>query len=284
VEVTFAGPVASAREINASEEPVGPATVSDGRLVFTIGGFAPRTFAIRLTPPPIVLQAPTSQPVELPFNLNGISSDGRRTDGDFDGQGHTIPAELLPEKLDFEGVGFTTVPTADGKPNVLTCKGQTVALPPGNWNRVYLLASAVGGDKTGSFNVVDNAGKAHETTITIQEWTGLIGQWYSRLDGSAPDGGKQVVVLGSDGKIEGLDLLKDAFVKRAPIAWIGTHRHSREENEPRIFCYLFRCQIDLPAGATSVILPDNDRIRIMAASVARTSLPDTLAAGNLCEI
>ena len=51
VKVSFAAPIASAREVNGQEQPVGPATVSDGALVTSFGGYQPRTFALHLTAP-----------------------------------------------------------------------------------------------------------------------------------------------------------------------------------------------------------------------------------------
>ena len=48
VRVSFAAPIAAAREVNGQEQPVGPATVTDGALVTSFGAYQPRTFALRL--------------------------------------------------------------------------------------------------------------------------------------------------------------------------------------------------------------------------------------------
>ena len=48
VQVSFAAPIAAAREVNGQEQPVGPATVSDGALVTSFSAYQPRTFALRL--------------------------------------------------------------------------------------------------------------------------------------------------------------------------------------------------------------------------------------------
>jgi alpha-mannosidase len=59
------------------------------------------------------------------------------------------------------------------------------------------------------------------------------------------------------------------FIKRADVAWYSSHRHAPDgSNEPYAYAYLFAYPIDLPAGATTLTLPDNDRIRILAISVA----------------
>ena len=40
-------------------------------------------------------------------------------------------------------------------------------------------------------------------------------------------------------------------------------------NEAYSYSYLFAYELDLPAGATTVTLPDNAKIRILAATVAK---------------
>ena len=48
-----------------------------------------------------------------------------------------------------------------------------------------------------------------------------------------------------------------------------------------MFCYLFNYDIDLPAGATDVTLPGNERIRVMAMTVADNPNEDTAPAQPL---
>jgi alpha-mannosidase len=59
------------------------------------------------------------------------------------------------------------------------------------------------------------------------------------------------------------------FIKRAPVAWYSNHRHTADgKNEAYSYSYLFAYAIDLPAGAKTLTLPDNDKIRVMAITVA----------------
>jgi alpha-mannosidase len=63
--------------------------------------------------------------------------------------------------------------------------------------------------------------------------------------------------------------LSPGFIKRADIGWYTSHRHGPDgANEPYAYAYLFVYPIDVPSGATTLTLPDNDRIRILAISVA----------------
>ena len=55
------------------------------------------------------------------------------------------------------------------------------------------------------------------------------------------------------------------FIKRAPIAWFASHRHTPAGgNEAYAYSYLFAYSIELPPGATTLTLPNNDSVRIMA--------------------
>ena len=53
VKVSFAGQLTAAREINAQEQPVGNAGVSDAALMTSFTPYQPRTFALRLGAPSV---------------------------------------------------------------------------------------------------------------------------------------------------------------------------------------------------------------------------------------
>jgi alpha-mannosidase len=59
------------------------------------------------------------------------------------------------------------------------------------------------------------------------------------------------------------------FTKRAPVAWFASHRHAQDgTNEPYAYSYLFAYAIDIPAGARTITLPLNERIRVLAMTVS----------------
>jgi alpha-mannosidase len=63
--------------------------------------------------------------------------------------------------------------------------------------------------------------------------------------------------------------LEPGFIKPAPVAWFASHHHTAQGgNEPYAYCYLFAYSLEMPDGATTLTLPDNDKIRIMAITVA----------------
>ncbi|HEY3040643.1 MAG TPA: glycoside hydrolase family 38 C-terminal domain-containing protein [Pyrinomonadaceae bacterium] len=282
IRIKFALPIQSAREINAAEESVGSVAPQAGNLAVALKPYQPRTFALGFQEPVDrrrVSPRPAKQ-LDLPFNLDGVSTDANRADGDFDGKGQTLASELLPQKLQLDGLWYKFGPTTPGAMNVLVPKGQTLPLPRGAYNRVYVIAAAVGGDL--------------ETTIagqtkTIREWQGPVGQWDSRLKEPrqlrevqvAPmtrgqtwtaDAIQSDLVVSYDpgtGVVSGIDQIRRGFVKRDEIAWVGTHRHAPEGNQPYIASYLFAYAVDLPAGVRELRLPNDDRIRILAVTATR---------------
>jgi alpha-mannosidase len=71
------------------------------------------------------------------------------------------------------------------------------------------------------------------------------------------------------GVLKGIDQIRRGFVKRDEIAWIGTHRHGPEGNQPYIASYIFAYAIDLARGSRQLQLPNDDRIRVMAITAVR---------------
>ncbi len=298
VQVKFAGPVAEARELNGQEQPVGPATVTDGALTTSFKPYQPRTFALRLGAAPVQLKAVESRPVTLNYDLAAASNDDTKSAGGFDKKGNALPAEMLPSELHVNGVDFTLGPAATGKPDALVAKGQSIDLPEGDFNRVYVLASSADGDQAAVFR----AG-GHQEKLTIEAWSGFIGQWDTRIWKPRPDtttegGGRydsepaHQVPLRKDWAVSAnhatWDLdntgspdwspsypadylgLRPGYIKPATLAWYASHHHTPDGlNEPYQYSYVFVYGIDLPAHAKTLTLPSNDNIRILAVSVAK---------------
>ena len=159
---------------------------------------------------------------------------------------------------------------------MVVCKGQKIALPAiSGFHRLYFLACAVGGDTDTEFVLGTKEGKHTTAKLNVKNWTRHIGQWFSTLEGTGADGGKQVVRQTKEGTIEGLENLKPAFVKRDTIAWVGSHRHSSAGNDAHILCYLFKYALDVPSGVSEIVLPDNANIRIFAMTLAQSDLDKT---------
>ncbi|HEY1657072.1 MAG TPA: glycoside hydrolase family 38 C-terminal domain-containing protein [Candidatus Sulfotelmatobacter sp.] len=255
VHITFAASIVAAREVNGQEQPVGDATVRDGQLLTSFSSYQPRTFALKLSASRGTVPAVQSAPIALKYDLATATNDGQKSSSGFDGKGNSLPAEMLPEQITYNGIQFHLAPAKTAAANAIVAKGQTIDLPSGNYNRVYLLAASANGDQNAQFEIRDK-----KIDLNIEDWGGFIGQWddreWSSKDTSNDDYGQ---MLG----------IKPGFIKRADLAWYCSHHHNANgENVDYRYSYLFAYSIDLPAGATTIKLPNNNAIRILAMSVA----------------
>jgi alpha-mannosidase len=267
VRISFAANVIAAREVNGQEIPLGKARVVDGRLVASFTPYQLRTFAVQLASPATKVRPPRSTPVALPYDRNISSRDGSRSAPGFDAAGRAIPAELLPRDVDFVGIHFHLGP--ESAANAVVAHGQSIALPAGDHKGLYLLAASSDGDQTASF-----VAGSKSFPLTIQDWTGYVGHWDNRLWTtkqetlpSRPDAPPNAPARVRTATV--FNGLTPGFIKRAPIAWFASHRHTADgANEPYAYSYLFAYAIDLPPGARTITLPDNDKIRVLAATVS----------------
>jgi alpha-mannosidase len=272
VRVSFASPIAAAREVNGQEQPVGPANVTQGALVTSFSAYQPRTFALRLAAGAAKIATVRSMPVALSYDVATASNDGQHAEAGFDGKGDALPAEMLPAEITFNNVRFKLAQAKTGVPNAVIAKGQTINLPAGRFNRVFLLAASAEGDQKATFDI---GGKPVD--LDIEDWGGFIGQWDDRQWS-----GKNLAV---DHAIYGqMTGLKQGYIKRAPLAWYCDHHHDADgKNVTYAYSYLFGYAVDVSAGAKTIKLPQNDKIRILAISMAEEN-PDAAPAQPLYDV
>lgn len=236
--VTFAGNIVSARELNGVEDEIGDASFSGNRLTFTIKPFSIKTFKVRLAAPEQKAAPIVSTPVALPFDMKTASYNPYRSDANFDGKGNSYAAELFPTTLDFKGVRFE-FGSAEG-PNGVKCNRDTIALPEGNYNKLYIVAASTRRDNEAVFTV-----DGKEYPALVPYYSGFIGQW-GHTDHTA------------------------GYLKGADVIFCGTHTHDMIANKdvPYRFTYMFCTAIDIPAGARELVLPDDPRIVVFAVTAA----------------
>jgi alpha-mannosidase len=266
VELTGANGVAQAVELNGLEQPLGSVNGSGETLALDFKPYQLRSLGLRLTAP-AKLESPVSVPVKLPYNLDIFSFNDSKYDGGCDNDGNTIPAEMISDAVVSEGVRFQIGPTENGQENAVSCQGQTISLPHGKFNRLYLLAMAVHGDTEGMFKVDGRA-----MPLRVEDWSGYIGQWDNRVfQGEVPALTYSVT--------NQLDHLNAGFIKRDPLAWFCSHRHQQDGNDQVYnYSYLFKYHFDVPNGARTLTLPDNPHIRVVAVTMAHDENDATVAA------
>jgi len=254
VKLTTPGLV-SATEVNGVETELAPMHTWLGfHLHFT--PYQIRSLALTLNAP-AKIQPPVSRPVPLPYNLNAFSARGQGHTGDFDRAGVSIPAEMIGDTVTSEGIQFAIGPRGAGQLNAVKCEGQTIALPDGNFNRVYLLAAAVNDDTQGSFSV-----GASTTNLRVEDWSGYLGSWDNRVFvGSVPE-----LTYSVDNQLERIDA---GFIKRDSLGWFCSHRHLADGSDDIYrYSYLFKYGLDIPAGARTLTLPNNPNLRVVAVTAA----------------
>ena len=281
VRVSFAGPLASAREVDAQERPIGSANVDDGSLVISFGAYQPRTFALHLDAPKAKLVPVQSQPVTLHYDVAVATNDDTKTDGGgFDDKGNAIPAEMLPATIEYHDVQFKLAQSGTSAPNAAVAKRQKIELPAGRYNRVYVLAASADGDQDADFLI-----GARSIKLKIQNWSGFIGQWDTRVWKNQSE---RDWAISADHAVwppadmqerekrpvaprypEDYAGLEPGYVKTSGLAWYASHQHTAEGlNQPYRYSYLFAYPIDLESGELTLTLPNNDKIRVLAVSVA----------------
>ena len=282
VHVSFAAPISAAREVNGQEQPVGAATVTGGDLVASFSAYQPRTFAVKLAPARTKVSVVRSASVKLAYDVAAATNDGTKSTAGFDGKGNALPAEMLPSQLQFDGVEFQLAPAKTGTSNAMTAKAQTISLPPGQFDRLYVLAASADGDQKATFQV-----GSKKVELNIQDWGGFIGQWDDRQwtgrDITIPERLGRPARTRHDDYAE-MTGIKPGYIKRADVAWYCSHHHNAAgQNVAYSYSYLFAYAIDLEPGTKTIKLPNNTKIRILAMSVAEEN-PRTKPAQPLYDV
>jgi alpha-mannosidase len=233
--VECAAPVISVTEVDGMEEALDRQRLA-GSLHLGLGRFQPRSLRLGIEPPIHRLEPIRSRPLTLPDLKAAASLQGRPVA--FDKDGRSFPAELMPSRLELGGVELTLAAGAAACP----CFGQRVTLPRGTWDRLWLIACAVGGDRPTGFEIDEG-----RFDLTVGDWREPLGYWRRRH----------------------LGRLRPGRIKRHQVAFYASHGHGpRGEDEPYEFRYLFRYSLPLAAGSRELRLPDEPRVRLFAMAVA----------------
>ncbi len=249
LSMTFPGKILDAYEVDGQEQKIGPAVYSGNRMTFDLSHYTIRSFAVRLASAPDASLPAEQYAVELPYNQDVMSFDDNRADGNFF-HDLSLPAELIPKEITSEDVRFKMGSTEDEKNNAVSCNGQQIRLPEGNFNAVYILAAATTGT-TGEFKVGTNV-----YNLGVQAWTGFVGQFYNRI--FTPDQ-------------RDVTSVEEPFSKRDNIAWFASHRHIGypSANDAYQYCYLYKYFLPLPKDSGTLELPQNKKIKILALTLVR---------------
>jgi alpha-mannosidase len=178
---------------------------------------------------------------------------------------------MLPGEIPFAGVRFKL---SRAGPVALAARGQTLRLPTGDFKRLYILAASAGGDRRATFRVGERS-----FDLDVQDWGGFVGQWDTRLwragERRVPPGASPEVAakireprFRHDPYAE-MTGIRPGFIKPAPLAWYASHHHRADGlSEAYAYSYLFAYALDIPAGAKTLTLPDDERVRVLAVTAS----------------
>ncbi len=264
--VNFSLPVTTATEVNGQEESIGSPLPLRGPMLSSFTPYQPRAYALKLSPSKLKTpEKPQYQPLKLEYNLDGISTDDNKTDGDLDGHGNTLAGELLPDTVWFQGVPFVIGPKTAGQFNVMECKGQLVAAD--QQGIVKFLVVSTLQSVVDSFRWVSTAVgpyspppgyKPWSSSFKFPEYRGSIGQWNNRMrNGQFTNIGTEIV---------------PEYIQRDAVGWFGTHYH-KSTGENSKYLYSIAYVVSVPIGAFSELyLPNNGNLKVLAATLKRRAL------------
>ncbi len=275
VRIEFPGPILAAREVSGTEAPIRDIPVKQGTISFDLKPFEVKTFALTLGSGKVRAKKPVWKAVPLSYELAVASPDRSMEQRGFDASGRSLPAEMLPSEIEYAGIKFVLGPNTGL--NAIIPRGQTISLPEGKNLRLYLLAASSSGDQRATFWVDDRP-----VELTIQDWTGYVGQWDNRLwtvrqeivpprsfrpgQTGAPLLIPQPPQIRTRMEYAGL---APGYVKTTPVAWFASHHHGVDgSNEPYQYCYLFAYTIETPENPKTLTLPRNENLRVLAITVS----------------
>lgn len=104
------------------------------------------------------------------FNDQGIYPDGAQFSSGIDRDGYGCSSNLLGSVQIWSGVPFQLGSAINGS-NVITCAGQTISLPAGNFSKLKMLAIAVNGPQESQIFTVNYADNSTQTfNQTLSDW------------------------------------------------------------------------------------------------------------------
>lgn len=242
VAFTLGNGIISAREIYASEEPLGDAAVENGALVFDIDPFDVKSFALTLAPRENPARRPEQKQIKLEGNFPVFCEQNEAPKQLLKAASLRFPRELAPSQFIYCGIDFHLNPRT-----AVECKGQKIHFVE-EWDKLYFIITSMGGDKEElEFRVGEQIQK-----INVPSVDDRIGRWdlYS--------------------------MNETANIKECRLAYAFTHAHDSNGNDVIAHqMYLFRCELELN-GAHTIQLPSESGVLLFAATAVRGEAPTQL--------
>ena len=107
------------------------------------------------------------------FNNDAFSFDRNRSDGNFDGEGRTYPAEFLLQD-DGNVWPYLKFPSRkqrlDGRANNVVCQGQRVEVPEGRYSHLYVAGACARGSIEATMEAIYASGRTEKIALRLSDW------------------------------------------------------------------------------------------------------------------
>ncbi|MBQ6020923.1 MAG: discoidin domain-containing protein, partial [Clostridia bacterium] len=247
---TFFGGVASAREINGYEQPVGAAKLKNGRVSFGLSPFEPKTFAVRLNPPEGAAEKNEYRQIPIDGNFVFTSRNDRRGEWGVGENRVTVPREIIEKEFKTADIPFSYC-EKNGELCCFVPAGEKLRLPEGA-NMLYLIAARSDGD--GEYAVLADG---ERIPFGVQGFDGDIGGWDQYGSGHF------------------------GFIREDRVAFCASHTHDASGDRVYGRFSLFLYALALPEGAREIVLPEDKHMMIAALTagigVGKTRLATDIA-------
>lgn len=258
VTLHFPSQIISAREVNALEEEIAPATFAGDSLTFNISHYQPKTFALKLSSLPIVGKAGEGTGEASSFlsfrpNIDAMSYDKNRGNANSTYLTYAYPAELIPDTMLVDGVQFVMGNRADSKSNAMRLtSASSLKLEPREEDTNLYLLMASGTESGGKVTVLIDG---EETVLDVPYYSGKIGEPLSCTN-------------------------MCSSYRRQNVAFASSHAHgiSGKSNEVMTFMYMYKYCVPLPKEATEVKFSTTDRKALLFAASTSSTHADDVAA------
>lgn len=71
------------------------------------------------------------------------------------------------------------------------------------------------------------------------------------------------------------------YIQKETLAYVGSHRHSPNGNDPYIYTYIYKYCIKLPEKANMLVLPKNENIAVFAITLSDNYIDDISFANEI---
>lgn len=239
--------IKAAYEANGLEEELKELKVIDGGINFGIKPFEIKTF--KLIPADEISSKSDKEcsVIKLPFNAKGYTeNNAEMRHVILQGSGLSLPTELRPENLTVGGIQFDFTNNDEKRYDVLICRGQTIPVKP-EATRVYFIAGSTLGKQEINIKVGNVL-----VPFYLRPITEPIASW----------------------DMAGLNQIADINPsEKLGFEFPYTH-HPEGINPQKAIFYLYTINVK---DADSIILPENNRVVILAMTQCNESSKSALA-------